>query len=55
MVGVGAFAENRARRALADLDVPVGRMLHPSPASPAANRGWEEQAERDLLGLGVEL
>lgn len=55
VVGVGAFAEERARRALGDLGVPVGRMLHPSPASPAANRGWREQAERDLRGLGVKL
>lgn len=55
VVGIGAFAEGRARRSLAELEVPIGRMLHPSPASPAANRGWEEQAERDLLGLGVEL
>ena len=54
VVGVGAFAEGRARRALGDLGVPVGRMLHPSPASPAANRGWQEQAERDLRALGVE-
>lgn len=54
VVGVGAFAEDRARRALADLGVPVGRVLHPSPASPAANRGWEEQAERDLCALGLE-
>ena len=54
VVGIGVFAEGRARRALADLGVPVGRMLHPSPASPAANRGWQEQAERDLRGLGVE-
>ncbi len=41
-------------RLLGDLGVPVGRMLHPSPASPAANRGWQEQAERDLRALGVE-
>lgn len=54
VVGVGAFAEGRARRALTDLGVPVGRMLHPSPASPAANRGWQEQAERDLRALGVD-
>lgn len=54
VVGVGVFAEGRSRRALADLGVPIGRMLHPSPASPAANRGWEDQAERDLLGLGVD-
>ena len=55
VVGIGVFAEGRSRRALAGLDVAIGRMLHPSPASPAANRGWEEQAERDLRGLGVEL
>ncbi len=55
VVGVGVFAEGRARRALAELDIPVGRVLHPSPASPAANRGWAEQAERDLHALGVDL
>ena len=55
VVGIGVFAEGRARRALDGLGVPIGRMLHPSPASPAANRGWEEQAERALRGLGVEL
>ena len=55
VVGIGAFAEGRARRALADVGVPVGRMLHPSPASPAANRGWEEQAEQDLRDLGGKL
>ncbi len=54
VVGIGVFAEGRSRRALDGLDVPIGRMLHPSPASPAANRGWEEQAERDLGALGVE-
>jgi single-strand selective monofunctional uracil DNA glycosylase len=35
--------------------VRVGRMLHPSPASPAANRGWQERAEADLALLGVGL
>ena len=55
VVGVGAFAEGRARAALAGLDVEVGRILHPSPASPAANRGWGEQAERELAALGIEL
>ena len=45
--GVGAFAEQRARRVLDGLDIAVGRMLHPSPASPRANRGWAAEAERD--------
>ena len=55
VVGVGAFAEGRAAAALDGLGVAVGRILHPSPASPAANRGWAEQAERELAAQGVEL
>jgi single-strand selective monofunctional uracil DNA glycosylase len=55
VVGVGGFAEARAAAALAGLAVPVGRILHPSPASPAANRGWREAAERQLRDLGVEI
>lgn len=55
VVGVGAFAEGRARAALEDVDVAIGRILHPSPASPAANRGWAEQATKELRELGVDL
>ncbi len=55
VVGVGRFAEERAKRALEETEVEVGTVLHPSPASPAANRGWAEQAERQLRELGVEL
>ncbi len=55
VVGVGRFAERRARAALGDTGVAVGRILHPSPASPAANRGWEEKMERGLAALGVRL
>jgi len=55
VVGIGRFAEDRARAALAGLDVGFGRILHPSPASPAANRGWSQQAEQQLASLGVDL
>jgi single-strand selective monofunctional uracil DNA glycosylase len=63
VVGVGRFAEDRAREALAGpgsgpgsgLGVPIGRILHPSPASPAANRGWVEAIERELAEQGIEL
>lgn len=55
VVGVGGFAEARAAAALAGLPVPVGRILHPSPASPAANRGWREAAELQFEALGVDL
>ncbi len=55
VVGVGGFAERRAREALAGLPVRVGRIPHPSPASPAANRGWERHAEAALAALGVRI
>ncbi len=55
VVGVGGFAEARAAAALAGSGVSVGRILHPSPASPAANRGWRQAAERQLEALGVGL
>jgi single-strand selective monofunctional uracil DNA glycosylase len=53
VIGVGRFAEDRARAALADADVQVGRLLHPSPANPAANRGWAEQATAELAACGI--
>ena len=31
----------------------IGRILHPSPASPRANRGWAEAATEELLAMGV--
>lgn len=48
VVGVGKFAEDRARAALGEFDVAIVRVLHPSPASPVANRGWAAQAEAQL-------
>ncbi len=55
VVGVGVWAEQRARAALDGLDIPIGRILHPSPASPIANRGWAPQATQQLRDLGVDL
>jgi single-strand selective monofunctional uracil DNA glycosylase len=53
VVGVGAFAAERARRALPGTGVAIGTILHPSPASPLANRGWAAQARRQLAELGI--
>lgn len=55
IIGVGAFARQRAEKLLGDRNIPIGQMLHPSPASPKANRGWAAAAEEDLRGLGIEL
>ncbi len=53
VIGIGGFAERRARAALAGEAVAIGTILHPSPASPLANRGWAKAAERQLAELGV--
>ncbi len=53
VIGVGGFAEERAREALVGLDVRFGRVLHPSPASPLANRDWAGRAESTLRELGL--
>jgi single-strand selective monofunctional uracil DNA glycosylase len=55
VVGVGTFACERSRLVLLPTDVTVGTILHPSPASPAANRGWAEVAERQLRALGIDV
>jgi single-strand selective monofunctional uracil DNA glycosylase len=52
-IGIGAFAQKRCKAALVDKNITIGRVLHPSPASPAANRGWAEQATMQLDELGV--
>jgi single-strand selective monofunctional uracil DNA glycosylase len=53
VIGVGDFATKRAETAAAGLHIHVGQILHPSPASPAANRGWAEQATAQLEKAGV--
>lgn len=66
LIGVGKYAEQRASAALgtqaaaaprgnAQTSPQISTILHPSPASPAANRGWAEQAERQLAAIGIEL
>jgi single-strand selective monofunctional uracil DNA glycosylase len=55
VVGVGRFAAERAAAALKGSGIKLGVMPHPSPASPAANRGWAAQATRALADLGIAL
>ena len=53
-IGIGGFATRRLRQVLGDCGpVRIGQVLHPSPASPAANRGWSEAVDRALAELGV--
>jgi len=53
VIGVGAFAQVRAAQALQGIDVRIGKVLHPSPASPAANRGWAEAATAQLEAQAI--
>jgi single-strand selective monofunctional uracil DNA glycosylase len=55
VVGIGKFAYDRCVAALEGMEVKVGRITHPSPANPSANRGWVELIENELYELGVEL
>lgn len=54
VIGVGNFAEAQARAALEGSEVRVGRILHPSPANPAANKHWQETVLAQLREQGVE-
>lgn len=49
IVGVGGFASKCAERALGEAAPDIVTMLHPSPASPAANRGWDAEARKILM------
>jgi single-strand selective monofunctional uracil DNA glycosylase len=53
VVGIGAYAAARAGTALPPGSARIGTILHPSPASPAANRGWLAQVTRQLTALGI--
>ena len=53
VIGIGGFAEERAREALAGSPLRIGRILHPSPANPRAQRGWDARVARELEALGV--
>lgn len=55
VIGVGVFAEKRLLSLFDGDDVVVGRILHPSPASPVANRGWAERATAELRELGISI
>ena len=53
LVGIGGFALDRAEVASEKVKLNVGKILHPSPASPAANRGWAKAATKQLVDLAI--
>ncbi len=55
VVGVGVYAEACVKRVVSEinLDTVVTRILHPSPASPAANKDWSGKVTAQLIKAGV--
>jgi single-strand selective monofunctional uracil DNA glycosylase len=54
LIGIGAFARERGELVAAGTKIRVGQILHPSPASPKANRhDWGQTATQELVALGV--
>ena len=57
VIGVGRFAQREATVAIALRSglsgIRVGTILHPSPASPQANRDWAGTATAQLQALGI--
>lgn len=52
-IGVGNFATDRLRDALAGRDIIIGTIPHPSPANPRSRHGWGDQVDARLRDLGV--
>ncbi len=66
-IGVGRYAREQLDRVVAGLDAgeftardawekgkpQVVELLHPSPANPRANRGWEAELHRRMRELGL--
>jgi single-strand selective monofunctional uracil DNA glycosylase len=62
-IGIGGFAQQRLKSAAQSMaiessvarELQIGQILHPSPASPAANRGWEDAVQAQWRALGLPL
>lgn len=54
VVGIGGYAEECLKRVLGSNNkIHISRILHPSPASPAANKDWAGQVTKQLTSAGI--
>jgi single-strand selective monofunctional uracil DNA glycosylase len=53
-IGIGNFAASQIRNVLNNSSVRPGKILHPSPANPSANRGWKEAVLEQLQDQGIK-
>jgi single-strand selective monofunctional uracil DNA glycosylase len=59
-IGIGAFAQQRITHCVGHAQlasdyarsIKIAQILHPSPASPMANRGWAPQVQAQLEAIG---
>lgn len=55
VIGIGAFAAERVKKVCRDLNIATGRITHPSPANPLANRGWSARIAVEFNQIGISL
>ena len=55
VIGIGGFAEKRIRivKEQTKHQFSLAKILHPSPANPKANAGWQDEVVGRLVELGV--
>ena len=55
IIAVGRVVNERLNkvRQKFSLDINIHFLMHPSPANPAANKGWSEIAEKSLSELNI--
>jgi single-strand selective monofunctional uracil DNA glycosylase len=54
LIGIGAFARKQSELVAGSKKIRIGQILHPSPASPKANRqDWGKTATQELIAQGV--
>jgi single-strand selective monofunctional uracil DNA glycosylase len=54
-VGIGRFAAERVATVAKGMTITIGRITHPSPANPKANRGWSAIVAEELTAIGIDL
>lgn len=52
-IGIGAYAKKRLDKTLVNSAIKTGVILHPSPASPKANKDWAGTAVNQMKEQGI--
>lgn len=55
VIGIGVFAATRINTVCRGSGRITGRITHPSPANPLANKGWSQRVRFEMEKLGIQL